>query len=71
MECPVHLHNCTPECLCLSLENHKHVFRFAGFSDIREYRYFCEETCGLDFSGMIEDLEVRVSVCPSICQSYI
>jgi aspartate aminotransferase len=40
-----------------TFKNHMHVFRHAGFSDIREYHYVCEETYGLDLSGMIKDLE--------------
>lgn len=38
--------------------NHWGIFPEAGFTDIREYRYYKRETRGLDFEGMIEDLKV-------------
>ncbi|CAG5136685.1 unnamed protein product, partial [Candidula unifasciata] len=37
-------------------ENHKGVFKSAGFSEIREYRYWNSETRDLNFTGMLEDL---------------
>uniref|UniRef100_A0A0B7BB06 Aspartate aminotransferase n=1 Tax=Arion vulgaris TaxID=1028688 RepID=A0A0B7BB06_9EUPU len=37
-------------------ENHKGVFKAAGFSEIREYRYWNSETRDLNFTGMLEDL---------------
>ncbi|CAH1960575.1 unnamed protein product [Acanthoscelides obtectus] len=37
-------------------ENHKLVFRNAGFEEGREYRYWCPKTRGLDIHGMLEDL---------------
>ncbi|XP_059142528.1 aspartate aminotransferase, cytoplasmic-like isoform X2 [Physella acuta] len=37
-------------------ENHNGVFKGAGFSDVRTYRYWDSETRGLNFSGMCEDL---------------
>ncbi|BFY97532.1 hypothetical protein BsWGS_00572 [Bradybaena similaris] len=37
-------------------ENHKGVFKSAGFSDIREYRYWNSETRDLNFTGMLEDI---------------
>lgn len=40
------------------LENHNGVFKGAGFSDVRTYRYWDSETRGLNFSGMCEDLSV-------------
>ncbi|RUS83214.1 hypothetical protein EGW08_009025 [Elysia chlorotica] len=36
--------------------NHKGVFKSAGFSQIKEYRYWDAETRGLNFAGMLEDL---------------
>lgn len=38
--------------------NHRGILTEAGFSDIREYRYYKKKTRGLDFEGMIEDLRV-------------
>lgn len=35
--------------------NHNMMFEQMGFS-VREYRYFHKETKGLDFEGMMEDL---------------
>ena len=37
--------------------NHPKVFAKAGIKDIRKYRYYHEETRGLDFEGMMEDLK--------------
>jgi aspartate aminotransferase len=37
--------------------NHLDIFRRAGFSDIREYPYYKEQTRGLDFEGFIGALE--------------
>ncbi|CAH1176032.1 unnamed protein product [Phaedon cochleariae] len=37
-------------------ENHKLVFKTAGFEEGREYRYWNNATRGLDFDGLIEDL---------------
>lgn len=37
--------------------NHKNILKHAGYSDVREYRYFNSETLGLDLKGMLEDLE--------------
>jgi aromatic-amino-acid transaminase len=39
-----------------SWENHRGIFEAAGFS-VREYRYFDAQTGGVDFAGMIADLE--------------
>ena len=39
-----------------SWENHRGIFEAAGFS-VREYRYFDAQTGGVDFAGMIVDLE--------------
>ncbi|XP_033757404.1 aspartate aminotransferase, cytoplasmic-like [Pecten maximus] len=36
--------------------NHVGIFRDAGFSEIRKYRYWKAETRSLDFEGMIADL---------------
>jgi len=36
--------------------NHNQVFTTAGLQ-VRQYRYFDKKTKGLDFNGMIEDLE--------------
>ncbi|GLI62471.1 hypothetical protein VaNZ11_005102 [Volvox africanus] len=36
--------------------NHKSIFAKAGFQ-VREYRYFCAATRGLDFAGMVADLK--------------
>ena len=38
--------------------NHRGILTEAGFTDIREYRYYKQETRGLDYEGMIEDLRV-------------
>lgn len=38
-------------------ENHKLVFTNAGFEEGREYRYWSESKRGLDFEGLIEDLQ--------------
>jgi aspartate aminotransferase len=40
-----------------SWENHPNIFTAAGFAEERTYRYFNRETFGLDFTGMIEDLQ--------------
>jgi aspartate aminotransferase len=37
--------------------NHHQIFRAAGFTDIKEYRYWDPETRNVDFSGLMEDLE--------------
>ncbi|KAH9518553.1 Golgi Transport [Bulinus truncatus] len=37
-------------------ENHRSVFQAAGFTDVRQYRYWDSETRGLNFAGMCEDL---------------
>jgi len=36
--------------------NHNSVFAAAGLQ-VRQYRYFDKKTKGLDFEGMIEDLQ--------------
>ena len=36
--------------------NHGLIFGRAGYTDLRQYRYWDPETRGLDFSGMMEDL---------------
>ncbi|GFR59837.1 aspartate aminotransferase [Elysia marginata] len=36
--------------------NHKGVFKAAGFSNIKEYRYWDAESRGLNLPGMLEDL---------------
>ncbi|CAB0033018.1 unnamed protein product [Trichogramma brassicae] len=38
-------------------ENHRLVFLNGGFTKNCEYRYWNPKTCGIDFEGMIEDLE--------------
>ena len=37
--------------------NHKNMLKNAGYTDIREYRYFDPATNGLDINGMLADLE--------------
>merc|ERR1711892_105619 len=37
--------------------NHGLIFKNAGFTDIRKYRYWDAQRKGLDFEGFIEDLE--------------
>merc|ERR1712106_860641 len=37
--------------------NHGLIFKNAGFTDIRKYRYWDAQRKGLDFKGFIEDLE--------------
>jgi len=39
--------------------NHLGIFKDAGFTDIREYRYWDASTKGLDIQGLLEDLRVR------------
>lgn len=38
-------------------ENHRLVFTNAGFTEGRNYRYWSQSTRGIDFDGLIEDLE--------------
>ena len=38
--------------------NHKLVFSHAGFSQVKEYRYWDAKNRGVDFAGFKEDLEV-------------
>ncbi|KAG5673462.1 hypothetical protein PVAND_003507 [Polypedilum vanderplanki] len=40
-----------------SWENHPNIFNAAGFTNEKTYRYFDRKTFGLDFDGMIEDLQ--------------
>ncbi|XP_050430636.1 aspartate aminotransferase, mitochondrial [Adelges cooleyi] len=35
--------------------NHGQIFKFSGL-EVKTYRYYDPKTCGLDFSGMIDDL---------------
>lgn len=37
--------------------NHRLIFTQAGFTDVKQYRYWDGKTKGLDFDGMIEDLQ--------------
>lgn len=37
-------------------ENHQKVFAGAGFTDIRTYRYWDPKTRGINFNGLLEDL---------------
>ena len=39
--------------------NHRAILTDAGYTDIREYRYFKKETRGLDYEGMMKDLKVK------------
>lgn len=41
----------------LFVENHKLVFLNAGFEEVRTYRYWSQAKRGIDFDGLIEDLE--------------
>lgn len=41
--------------MCVT-ENHHKVFSGAGFTDIRTYRYWDPKTRGINFSGLLEDL---------------
>lgn len=41
--------------------NHKNIFADAGV-EWKEYRYFNPETVGLDFEGMMADIEVNQTV---------
>jgi len=36
--------------------NHKNMLKHAGYSDLREYRYYNPATKGLDITGMLSDL---------------
>lgn len=38
--------------------NHFGIMKAAGLQ-VREYRYFSEQTLGLDYEGLLEDLRVR------------
>lgn len=56
--------------------NHKNIFNDAGVP-WKEYRYFDPKTVGLDFEGMMEDIEVNsrkgfdsVNDVALHCQSY-
>jgi aspartate aminotransferase len=43
--------------LILSLpESHRSIFPNAGFKELREYRYWSDSNRGLDFEGLLEDL---------------
>lgn len=44
------------DCILL-LDFHKSIFNVAGFTDIRNYRYWHAETRSIDMDGLIEDLE--------------
>lgn len=37
--------------------NHKLVFKNAGFTDEKQYRYWSKTKCGLDIEGFLEDLQ--------------
>lgn len=37
--------------------NHKGIASAVGYTDVREYRYYKQETRGLDFEGMIQDIK--------------
>jgi len=37
--------------------NHNLIFRFAGFAEIRKYRYWDKENRNLNFAGMVEDIK--------------
>lgn len=41
--------------------NHTNIFKDAHMPDVRKYRYYKEQTRGLDFEGFIGDLKVRAS----------
>lgn len=41
----------------VSTENHGKVFAAAGFTELREYRYWNAATRSIDFDGFIADLE--------------
>lgn len=47
---------CVIVLLCHVSDNHKLVFKNAGFEEGRAYRYWSNSKRGLDFEGMIEDL---------------
>ena len=38
-------------------DNHHQLFSYSGFKDIRYYRYWDPATRGVDFGGMLEDIE--------------
>ncbi|XP_069679002.1 aspartate aminotransferase, cytoplasmic-like [Periplaneta americana] len=38
-------------------DNHRLVFRYGGFTDLKYYRYWDPATRGVDFTGMLEDLK--------------
>jgi len=38
-------------------DNHRQVFSYSGFKDIRNYRYWDPATRGVDFRGLLEDIE--------------
>jgi len=37
--------------------NHHLIFKHAGYTDVRKYRYWSTEKTGFDFEGMLEDLK--------------
>jgi len=37
--------------------NHIPIFKDAGFTNQKTYRYYNKDTCGLDFKGFVEDLK--------------
>jgi len=37
--------------------NHKNMLKHAGYTDVHEYRYFDQNTLGLNLNGMLADLE--------------
>jgi len=37
--------------------NHPTIYRDAGFKEVKQYRYYNDKTCGLDFQGMLADVK--------------
>jgi aspartate/tyrosine/aromatic aminotransferase len=53
------MYTCITQLYLLHLGNHRAILTDAGYTDIREYRYFKKETRGLDYEGMMKDLKVK------------
>lgn len=39
--------------------NHKDIVAEAGYTDVKQYRYYDKKTRGLDYKGLLEDLKVH------------
>ena len=48
--------------IIICVGNHKAILSATQFTDVREYRYYNKKTRGLDYMGMLGDLEVRIYI---------